>query len=44
MPELIKSPIEMFYQWEQQTPDKIYLRQPSKLQWQEITWACDWQE
>ena len=34
----VKSPLEMFYQWEQQTPDKIYLRQPRQLEWSEYTW------
>jgi long-chain acyl-CoA synthetase len=34
----IKSPLEMFYQWEQETPDKVYLRQPSNLEWSEYTW------
>ena len=33
-----KSPLEMFYQWEQQTPDKVYLRQPDQLVWTEYTW------
>ena len=33
-----KSPLEMFYHWEQQTPDKVYLRQPVNLAWQEFTW------
>ena len=35
----VKSPLEMFYRWEQETPDKVYLRQPSKLEWSEYTWA-----
>ena len=38
MATAVKSPLEMFYHWEQETPDKVYLRQPSALQWQEYTW------
>jgi long-chain acyl-CoA synthetase len=38
MTDTVKSPLEMFYQWETQTPDKVYLRQPTQLQWQEYTW------
>ena len=34
----VKSPLEMFYQWEQETPDRVYLRQPSNLVWTEYTW------
>lgn len=33
-----KSPIEMFYHWEQHTPDAIYLRQPLGGQWREYSW------
>ncbi|NND00842.1 MAG: AMP-binding protein [Gammaproteobacteria bacterium] len=29
----------MFYHWEQATPDKVFLRQPSDLIWTEYTWA-----
>jgi long-chain acyl-CoA synthetase len=28
----------MFYRWELETPDQIYLRQPKALQWTEYTW------
>ncbi len=35
----VKSPLEMFYHWEQTTPDQVYLRQPTKLEWNEYTWA-----
>jgi len=38
MIEAIKSPIEMMYQWEKETPNKVFLRQPSNLIWQEYTW------
>lgn len=33
-----KSPLEMFYRWEKETPDQVYLRQPKALQWREYTW------
>jgi len=33
-----KLPIEMFYQWESETPDKVFLRQPKNLEWTEYTW------
>jgi long-chain acyl-CoA synthetase len=39
MTEAVKSPLEMFYQWERETPDKVYLRQPTNLQWKEYTWS-----
>lgn len=39
MGEAVKSPIEMFYHWEQATPDKVFLRQPKNLEWSEYTWA-----
>jgi long-chain acyl-CoA synthetase len=35
----VKSPLEMFYRWEQETPDQVYLRQPQNLEWTEYTWA-----
>ena len=35
----IKSPLEMFYQREQEVPEQVYLRQPSNLQWREYTWG-----
>jgi long-chain acyl-CoA synthetase len=35
----VKSPLEMFYQWEGTTPDKVFLRQPKALQWTEFTWG-----
>jgi long-chain acyl-CoA synthetase len=28
----------MFYRWEQETPEQVYLRQPSALEWREYTW------
>jgi long-chain acyl-CoA synthetase len=39
MTTTVKSPIEMLYQWEQETPDQVFLRQPSKLKWREYTWS-----
>jgi long-chain acyl-CoA synthetase len=39
MTEAAKSPLEMFYRWEKETPDKVFLRQPKQLQWTEYTWA-----
>ena len=38
MAETVKSPLEMFYRWELETPDKVYLRQPKNLEWTEYTW------
>ena len=38
MTEAVKSPLEMFYKWEKETPDKVYLRQPKNLEWKEYTW------
>jgi len=38
MSAAVKSPLEMFYRWEQETPDQVYLRQPKALQWSEYTW------
>ena len=35
----VKSPLEMFYQWEKTTPNKVFLRQPTNLVWAEFTWA-----
>lgn len=35
----IKTPIEMLYQWEQETPNRVYLRQPINDVWHEYTWA-----
>lgn len=28
MGEAVKSPLEMFYKWEKETPNKVFLRQP----------------
>ena len=39
MEAAVKSPLEMFYQWEQTTPNKVFLRQPTQLVWAEFTWA-----
>ena len=38
MDKTIKTPLEMFYRWEQETPDQVYLRQPKDLEWREYTW------
>ena len=32
------SPLEMLYKWEQDTPDKVFLRQPINDKWHEWTW------
>lgn len=39
MQTAVKSPLEMFYRWEKETPDQVYLRQPNALQWSEYTWG-----
>ena len=39
MSEDIKTPLEMLYHWERETPQSIFLRQPKALQWTECTWA-----
>ena len=33
-----KSPIEMFYHWEREAADMVFLRQPIGGQWHEYTW------
>lgn len=38
MSDVVKSPLEMLYHWEHETPDKVYLRQPKNLKWSEYTW------
>lgn len=35
----LKSPLELFYTWESQYADKIYLHQPLKGQWHTWTWG-----
>jgi len=35
----VKSPLEMAYHWEQETPKKVFLRQAQDGQWLEYTWA-----
>lgn len=32
------SPLEMLYKWEQETPNKLYMRQPIRGVWYEWTW------
>lgn len=39
MNETIKTPLEMFYQWESETPNQVFLRQPKSMAWTEFTWA-----
>ncbi len=39
MNEPFKSPLEMFYRWENETPNKVYLRQPRNLEWTDYTWS-----
>lgn len=39
MTQEAKIPLEMLYQWERETPDKVFLRQARSLQWEEYTWA-----
>jgi long-chain acyl-CoA synthetase len=39
MTEQVKSPLEMFYHWETQTPSNVFLRQPKNLEWTEYTWG-----
>ena len=38
MTDTVQSPLEMFYRWERETPDQVYLRQPASLVWREYTW------
>lgn len=38
MSDRVQSPLEMFYRWERETPDQVYLRQPKGLQWRDYTW------
>ena len=35
----IRTPLEMFYHWEQTTPDAVYLRQPVNGIFHELSWA-----
>ena len=34
-----KSPLEMFYHWEKETPNKLYMRQPINGEWHHWTWS-----
>ena len=34
-----KSPLEMFYHWEKETPNKLYMRQPINGEWHYWTWS-----
>lgn len=38
MTETVLTPLDMFYRWERETPDKVFLRQPKNLVWSEYTW------
>ena len=40
----IPTVIERFYQWEETTPNKVFLRQPKGADWKEITYAEAGQE
>lgn len=37
--EEFKTPLEMFYRWETQAPDNIWLRQSAGGSWQDYSWA-----
>lgn len=39
LPADFKLPLEMFYQWEQQQPNKTWLRQHDGQQWRDYSWA-----
>ena len=34
-----KSPLEVFYHWEKETPNKLYMRQPINGEWYHWTWS-----
>jgi long-chain acyl-CoA synthetase len=36
--ESLKTPLEMFYHWEANAADDVFLRQPIARQWREFTW------
>ncbi len=37
--ENLKTPLEMFYRWEQSNPDKVFMMQPFKGEWIKFTWG-----
>lgn len=39
MREAVKTPLAMFYRWENEAANQVFLRQPANLQWSEYTWA-----
>ncbi|MFT4918792.1 MAG: long-chain acyl-CoA synthetase [Zhongshania aliphaticivorans] len=39
MRDAVKTPLEMFYRWEAEAADQVFLRQPANLAWTEYTWA-----
>lgn len=39
MNTLNKTPLEMFYHWEANVPNDVFLRQPVNGEWHEITWS-----
>lgn len=34
----LKTPLEMLYRWENETPNKLFMRQPFQGKWHEFTW------
>ena len=34
-----ESPLEMFYRWEKETPNKLYMRQPINGEWHHWSWS-----
>ena len=39
MSDTIMTPLEVFYRWEREAPDEVFLRQAQALQWREYTWS-----
>jgi long-chain acyl-CoA synthetase len=39
MSNTVATPLEMFYRWERETPQKVFLRQPLAQVWRDYTWA-----
>ncbi|MBB5189229.1 long-subunit acyl-CoA synthetase (AMP-forming) [Zhongshania antarctica] len=35
----MKTPLAMFYRWEIEAANQVFLHQPANLQWSEYTWA-----
>jgi long-chain acyl-CoA synthetase len=36
--ENLKTPLQKLYEWEQNTPNKVFMRQPFQGQWHDFTW------